>query len=107
MNLPTDSPSVNGAKRPSERRDTGGAPNSLHEEIARLNREVRRLREAVEDPDAPKLLSVEETAGYLNLSERSIRSLIAGGELRSLKVKRRRLVPVSALEDFVQKRLGG
>jgi excisionase family DNA binding protein len=107
MNLQTDAPAVNGTKRPSERTNTGAGSDGLLKEIARLQREIQALRKEINDPDAPKLLSVEEVSEYLNLSERSVRSLIAGDELQSIKVKRRRLVPVSALEDFVQKRLGG
>ncbi len=50
-------------------------------------------------------LSVEEAAEALGLGRTKIFELVSGGQLRSIKVGRRRLVPVSALEQFVSQRL--
>ena len=49
-----------------------------------------------------KLLGVREAAARLGVSERTIRELVATGELRSLRVGRRRLVPVDAIADYVR-----
>ena len=50
-------------------------------------------------------LAVDEVeAGHrLNLSPRTIANLIALKELRSLKVGRRRLIPVRALDEFLRR----
>jgi excisionase family DNA binding protein len=46
-------------------------------------------------------LDIVETAKRLSLSPRTVASLIKTGELGSLKVGRRRIVPVSAIENFL------
>jgi excisionase family DNA binding protein len=50
-------------------------------------------------------LSVEEAAEALGLGRTKVFELVSGGQLRSIKVGRRRLVPVSALEQFITQRL--
>lgn len=49
----------------------------------------------------PLLLDVAAASRLLGVSERTAWSLIAGGQLRSVKIGRRRLVPRHALETFV------
>ncbi len=46
---------------------------------------------------------VAEAARRLSLSPRTVATLIATKELRSLKVGRRRLVPVKSLQDFLRR----
>lgn len=46
---------------------------------------------------------VAEAARRLSLSQRTVATLIAMRELRSVKVGRRRLVPVKALQDFLRR----
>jgi excisionase family DNA binding protein len=60
----------------------------------------QRLANRATEP--AKLLGVREAAARLGVSERTIRALIASGELRSLRVGRRRLVPVDAIADYVR-----
>lgn len=55
--------------------------------------------------DAPEVLAVpiNEAARRLSLSPRTVASLIATKELRSVKIGRRRLVPLKALQDFLRR----
>ena len=52
-------------------------------------------------PVQPILYGVDEAATALRLSRSLIYELIRSGRLRSVKQGRRRLVPVSALEEYV------
>ena len=57
-----------------------------------------------------RLLTVEEAAGRLRCSERTVRRWIKGGELHAERVKRTWLIPLSALPRCAQhhdKRLYG
>lgn len=49
----------------------------------------------------PRLLKRESAAAALGVSERTIDKLIASGELRSVRIGKRRLVPVTAIDLFV------
>ena len=52
--------------------------------------------------DVPAVLyEVEEAAAALRLSRSVLYELIRSGQLRTVKQGRRRLVPVSALSDYV------
>ncbi len=48
-------------------------------------------------------VSIAEAARQLGLSTRTVATLITSGELESRKVGRRRLIPLSALVDFVNR----
>lgn len=50
----------------------------------------------------PLLYRVDEAADALRLSRSLIYELIRSGRLRSVKAGRRRLVPVSALVEYVE-----
>lgn len=54
---------------------------------------------------APVLYRVEEAAEALRLSRSQIYELIRSGRLQTVKEGRRRLVPVTALTDYVEGRL--
>ena len=45
---------------------------------------------------------IAEAARLLSLSPRTVASLVATRELRSVKVGRRRLIPKKSLEDFLR-----
>lgn len=49
----------------------------------------------------PLLLNVDEAAEALRLSRSLLYELIRSGRLRTVKAGRRRLVPVSALAEYV------
>lgn len=55
----------------------------------------------------PLLVSVSEAAEMLGVSRRLTASLLESGELRSLKIGRRRMVPVAALHELIEKRVAG
>ena len=51
-----------------------------------------------------RLMSVPETAHWLGVSERHVYSLLASGDLKSVKIGRRRLVDIRDAEKFVESR---
>ena len=50
-----------------------------------------------------KALSVEMAAEMLGISRSMVHKLIRRGELRSVKAGTRRLVPVAAVDEFIEK----
>lgn len=61
---------------------------------------------AIPNPE-PLLVSVTEAAEMLGISRRMTASLLQSGELRSLAIGRRRMVPVAALHEYIERRLAG
>ncbi len=53
----------------------------------------------------PMLFDVKQTARLLNVSERSVWSLIRRQELGSIQIGSRRLVPPQMIERFIAERL--
>ena len=53
-----------------------------------------------------KLLEVPEAGAILSLGRSTIYSLLMKGELRSIVVGRRRLIPVESIDSFIADRLG-
>lgn len=51
------------------------------------------------------LLTVDEALARLRISRGSLYKLIGSGELPTILIGRRRLVPVPALEEFIAQRL--
>lgn len=72
--------------------------------IRALRNQVECLRDELDEPEAD-LLSVEETAARLNLSERTVRSFVSDGTLPSAKIGRRRLIPREAVDEFIRSRI--
>lgn len=75
----------------------------LREEIATLRQEVRSLR-GQRDPD--RLLNLDEAADLLGVSRRTVDTLVADGELPSLKVRRCRRIPRQSLRAYIRSRAG-
>jgi excisionase family DNA binding protein len=60
------------------------------------------MQPTVDDPIAPIAYSVREARAFLNgISQATIYKLIRSGELRTVKVGGRRLVPRSALVELL------
>jgi excisionase family DNA binding protein len=74
--------------------------SDLRKEVVRLRQEVRALR-SEEDPE--RLLTKEEAADLLGVSERTVDTLIHSGEIASLKVRRARRIPHRALRDYIRR----
>ena len=97
----------------SDVRATEPWPGSLFRALAGVDRPRRsRSRDEVggvlimsrrtDVADVPAVLyGVEEAAAALRLSRSVLYELIRSGQLRTVKQGRRRLVPVSALADYV------
>jgi excisionase family DNA binding protein len=49
----------------------------------------------------PRLLNIESVMDQLGVGRSTVFALLASGQLRSLKVGRRRLVPESAIVQFI------
>ena len=52
------------------------------------------------------LLSIEEVIARTSLGRSKVYELLASGELASVKIGRRRLVPARALDEFVERLQG-
>jgi excisionase family DNA binding protein len=48
-----------------------------------------------------RLLSIDEAARSLGVGRTALYAVLATGELRSLRVGRRRLVPASAVDEYI------
>lgn len=74
-------------------------------DTVRIDRAIDELRaalvEALERPAIePAMVSIDDAADRLSISRRTLMARIADGSIRSVKVGRRRLVPMSAIEDI-------
>jgi excisionase family DNA binding protein len=64
-------------------------------------------RSTVQSEVAPLMYRVDEAAAALRLSRSLVYELIRSGQLRTVKQGRRRLVPVTALAEYVASLGGG
>jgi hypothetical protein len=53
----------------------------------------------------PRLVSVKQTALALGVGETEVKRMIRLGQLVSVKLSSRRLIPVTAIDDLVQRLL--
>lgn len=58
-------------------------------------------------PPDPLLVSLHEAGEMLGISYRSVLRMVNAGELRTLKLRQRRLVPVAAIHELIAERLAG
>jgi excisionase family DNA binding protein len=49
----------------------------------------------------PRLLSIKQTTFELGISRTALYELIAGGRLKTIKIGRRHLVPLEAIDEFI------
>lgn len=59
------------------------------------------IRSELAEHVPPRLLRRGAAARALGVSERTVDTLIRSGDLRSVKIGKRRLIPVQALDEFV------
>lgn len=52
---------------------------------------------------APRLHRVQAAADRIGMSRSRLYEILAAGEMRSVKVGRRRLIPESAIRDYIAK----
>lgn len=72
--------------------------------VEAIREELRQ--EAQARPRTPdRLLDVDEASAALSLGRSLVYQEIAAGRLRSLKVNRRRLIPASAIADYIAERV--
>ena len=70
-------------------------------ELIEALRESGRAEAAAAPRSPDRLLSVDEACALLSLGRSLIYSEIGAGRLRSIKVNRRRLIPVAAIADYI------
>jgi excisionase family DNA binding protein len=82
------------------RRQRVSDPSALAEQVAGLV--IARLETKLELLAPRQLYSVSQAAAQLSVSQETIWRLLATGELGSMTVGRRRLIPAHALAAFVE-----
>lgn len=74
---------------------------AVEELVEAIRAEVRDEVERASGKPDRLLLSIVEACEVLGLSRTQVYSLVSAGRLRTLKVGRRRLVPSSAIDDYI------
>lgn len=79
----------------------------LREDVRALREEVQALRrrEAPDGPDA--LLTREEAAERLGISERTLDDMADAGELQPVRIRGRVLYAPDTLDAYIRRRVGG
>lgn len=95
-NVSTDSPSRN--------RREDRPPPPLEDVLDAVRRAVL---DALDAHEAPKCLGMDEAADRLGVSRRTLDTLVHADRIQSIKIRRRRVVPVSELERYVERKLDG
>ena len=79
---------------------------------ARIREAVAALADSIiaalddETPDAPdRLLDIRTAAEAMSIGRSALYGLIASGELRSVTVGRRRLIPADAIRRYIAERV--
>jgi excisionase family DNA binding protein len=73
--------------------------------MAKLNHDTRPEAGTVSHVHTPALLSAVDTARYLAISQRTLATLTASGEVPSLTIGRRRVYPRVALDQWIAERI--
>jgi excisionase family DNA binding protein len=76
-------------------------------ELAEALREELRAEAATAAPLPPRLLNLDSTGALLGLGRSAVYTELQAGRLRSVKVGRRRLVPSSAITEFIAQKSNG
>lgn len=86
---------------------------ALDDAFAHIEQGFAQLRAALAhiptaDPSAPaRLLPVSEAARQLGVGRSTVYELINAGDLRAIKVGRRRLIPSTAITEYIDARQDG
>lgn len=67
----------------------------------KVQQKEQAIRDLTDTIDDLKLISVAEAAAALNVSTRTIIRLIAEGSIDAPKIRRRRLISISSLRQFL------
>jgi excisionase family DNA binding protein len=55
--------------------------------------------------DAPVLITMDAAAARMSMCLRTVQYLVSDGQLASIKIGQSRRIPVSAIDDYVARRL--
>ncbi|MFT9573299.1 helix-turn-helix domain-containing protein [Mycobacteroides abscessus subsp. abscessus] len=78
-------------------------PEVLAARIAALIAEAQASVPAPAEPSVPTLFTVPEAAKPLRCAQSTVWQLLRNGELRSVRVGRRRFVPADAITEYLAK----
>ncbi len=78
-----------------------GAAEAFADAIVRAVR-AELARQAPSGPTPDRLHGVDEAAAALHVARSTLYQLIGAGELRTIKVGRRRLIPESAITAYIE-----
>lgn len=79
----------------------------LAEQGQQLEQIHQDLRELLAQRDPDRLDDLDEAANLLNVSRRTVETLVHAGELPSVKIRRRRLIPHRALQAYIRRKVQG
>lgn len=71
------------------------------QQLEQIHQDLQRLL-TQRNPD--RLDDLDEAADLLNVSRRTVETLVHAGELPSVKIRRRRLIPHKALQVFIRRK---
>jgi excisionase family DNA binding protein len=60
-----------------------------------------------ESPPVKMLLTIDEAAAALNIGRSYVYELVMRRQIKSLKLGRKRRIPITALDEFVMRQLSG
>lgn len=76
----------------------------FHERIDRLEDQLTRVLSILKDPAPPEpLLDVHAVADRLNVSKRTVESLISSGEIKPIRIKGQRRFDLAAIEAYIKR----
>src|SRR5690606_7322678 len=80
----------------------GSDPPTLERRLSDLVDRIEEVVEKGEDSDRDRLLSLKDVADLLNVSERTVESIVANGDLRPVRIRGVRRFDPRAVRDYVR-----
>ena len=78
--------------------------SELTERITRLEEQLARIVDLLESPpQSDPLMSVTDVARRLNVSNRTVETLISTGEIKAIRVKGQRRFDREAVESYIRR----